>query len=98
MEFATANDTLMDDIEASYLNGVENYYGQHLRRIVNCLLDVKGRKEALQKELKGTIFARRRHHEVRGRRDLPACHCVQDSHCSMKDQSSINQFKSFGRF
>jgi hypothetical protein len=34
------------------LNSVENYYGQHLRRIVNCLLDVKGRKEALQKELK----------------------------------------------
>jgi hypothetical protein len=39
-------------IEASYLNRVENYYGQHLKRIVNCLLDVKGRKKALQKELK----------------------------------------------
>jgi hypothetical protein len=34
------------------LNSVENYYGQHLRRIVNCLLKFKGRKKALQKELK----------------------------------------------
>jgi hypothetical protein len=38
-------------IEASYLNRLRITV-QHLRSIVNCSLDVKGRKAALQKELK----------------------------------------------